>query len=64
MSILYAALNPNISSAQLVELMEAHEKHKLELIASFDEGVSRLKTPAQKSEYIGICLPLLIGMIV
>lgn len=60
MSILFAALNPNINSDQLSELIKKDGESKVRMIEHFGVCVQKIETEEQRSSYINACLPVLI----
>ncbi len=60
MSIMLAALNPNISDSQLLELVRKDGENKQRMIETFSDCVNKLETDDHKKKYIEICLPILV----
>lgn len=58
MSILFAALSPNISAAQLKELFDKDMEQREELTKLVFDTADAME-PEQAMEYLNLCVPLL-----
>lgn len=60
MSIMLAALNPNINDKQLAELIEHDIACKERTLNVFKECVDSIQDPNQRVKYIMDCMPMLM----
>lgn len=63
MSIMLAALNPRISSDDLVKLIERDTENKLKVIETFKESFDKLETKEQRQRFVSTALPVLISFV-
>lgn len=59
----HAMLNPRISEADLIVLLEKDTDNKIKVIEKFSECASSIEDPVQRCKYITTCLPILISFI-
>lgn len=60
MSLIYLAMNENLTAEQFANILDIKAKNSEKLMKIFEEAYNKLESNKSKSEYLSQCLPILM----